>query len=286
MILDNVAVGVVTFNRLELLKEVIAGLRNQTTKPKQIFVVNNSSTDGTEEWLNQQTDIISVKQPNTGSSGGQYTSIKTMYDAGYEYIWIMDDDVVPVPDCLEQLSKHFQEDRVVTPLRWAVTGEVFWNDTLKLNMTNPFRTLWEVVITQKDLENEKIPAQGITFEGPLFHRKLVDKIGFPDRKFFIIGDDTEYWLRSIKAGFERYVITNARLDRKLPVAENEHIFTWRHYYIIRNLFALDRLHGNFWVKWLRPWFYFVKWLIRGKNIKNIKTTSKAFIDGYFYKQEL
>ena len=48
---DKVVAAVVTFNRLELLKQSINALRNQSKKPDAILVVNNSSTDGTGEWL-------------------------------------------------------------------------------------------------------------------------------------------------------------------------------------------------------------------------------------------
>ena len=113
----KIAAVVVTFNRLELLKKVIAGLRNQTRMPDKIIVVNNSSTDGTAEWLKENADLHVVTQPNWGSSGGQFTGSMEAYKLGYDYIWLMDDDVVARPDCLENMLKHSDENRVVAPLR-------------------------------------------------------------------------------------------------------------------------------------------------------------------------
>ena len=83
----QIAAVVVTFNRIELLKKVINALRNQTKKIDQIIVVNNSSTDGTLDWLNMQTDIIIVTQENLGSSGEQFTGAKTAFEMGFEWIW-------------------------------------------------------------------------------------------------------------------------------------------------------------------------------------------------------
>jgi hypothetical protein len=45
------------------------------------------------------------------------------------------------------------------------------------------------------------------------------------------------------------------------------------------------LHGNIIIRLIRPIGYFLVWLFRCKNIDNIKTTIKWFIDGYFYKSE-
>ena len=67
---------------MELLKECIQSLRNQTHKLDEIFIINNSSTDGTLEWLNTQTDLTVITQENSGSAGGQYTGIKTAYEKG------------------------------------------------------------------------------------------------------------------------------------------------------------------------------------------------------------
>lgn len=53
-----VGIVVVTYNRLLLLKENIESLREQTYTDYKIIVVNNGSTDGTEEWLMYQKDLI------------------------------------------------------------------------------------------------------------------------------------------------------------------------------------------------------------------------------------
>ena len=76
----RVAAVAVTFNRLEFLKELITSLKNQSRTPDEIIIVNNSSTDGTEEWLAEQDGLTVIKQGNTGSSGGQYTAYKTAYE--------------------------------------------------------------------------------------------------------------------------------------------------------------------------------------------------------------
>ena len=94
---------VVTFNRLELLKQGIECLRKQQ-KLTGIIVVNNGSTDGTREWLNAQPGLLVVHQDNVGGSGGFYTGIERAYSEGADWIWCMDDDVFPRPDCLDRLQ--------------------------------------------------------------------------------------------------------------------------------------------------------------------------------------
>ena len=119
----------------------------------------------------------------------------------------------------------------------------------------------------------------------MFHRSLVEKKGLPEKKFFIYGDDTEFFIRAEKAGYDIAIVRDARFDRKLEGFLSYGEFNWKYYYIIRNIIAIDVLHGNLAVRLLRPFAYLVSWLRRCKKAEDIKTTFKAFAHGYFYKSE-
>lgn len=279
----SIAVIVITFNRLELLRKTINGLKSQTHKIDEIIVVNNGSSDGTAEWLAQDSTLFVVTQENTGSSGGQYTGFKTAYERGHDWIWAMDDDVIPRADCLENMMKSITTNKIIAPLRISNDGTPFINDTIEFNLNNPFKNIWKGLLSQKDLNQDMIRAVGLTFEGPMFHRTLIEKIGLPEKKFFIYGDDSEYMIRANKAGFESYINTNAKLDRMLDAPDLNKEFSWKNYYIVRNIIAIDVLHGNFAVRWLRPFAYLISWLRKANNKSDRQTVIKAFKDGYFYK---
>ena len=78
---------VVSYNRRALLSECISALRNQTRKLDSILVINNGSTDDTEEWLKEQSDLVFITQKNLGSSGGFHAGISWAYKNGYSWIW-------------------------------------------------------------------------------------------------------------------------------------------------------------------------------------------------------
>ena len=56
--MEKVIAVVVTYNRQALLSECIAALRKQSRPLDSILVINNGSTDTTEEWLKQQSDVF------------------------------------------------------------------------------------------------------------------------------------------------------------------------------------------------------------------------------------
>lgn len=47
----NIAVVLVTYNRLDCLKITLQRYASQTLQPAYVVVVNNASTDGTEAYL-------------------------------------------------------------------------------------------------------------------------------------------------------------------------------------------------------------------------------------------
>lgn len=113
---------IVTYNRLPFLKQVVAALKHQTILIETILVVNNSSSDGTKEWLITQKDLITIEQQNTGSAGGYNTGVKWAYEQGADWIWMMDDDVLPAPDCLQQLLEYKTISECLHPVHIDVTG--------------------------------------------------------------------------------------------------------------------------------------------------------------------
>lgn len=282
--MDKIAAIVVTYNRISFLKEIIEALKIQTRKPDLIIVINNSSSDGTTEWLESQNELMIVNQENTGSSGGQYTGFKTAYELGFDWIWTMDDDVVPKANCLETLLVNFDENTIRAPYRLLPNGNVYLNDAISYNLTNPFKSFWKGIISEKNLAEKYSEAVGITFEGPLLHRSIISRIGYPDKKFFIFGDDTEYFIRAWKAGARLIVIRDALLQRKLEPVTDLTQFNFKTYYMVRNLVALNVIHGNRAVRIIRPFYYFFKWLTNARNLKDVKTVLKGFWDGYLYKQ--
>jgi GT2 family glycosyltransferase len=283
MLKGSVAAVVVTHNRLPLLQQVMTALSNQTHKIDKIFVINNDSTDGTFEWLCNLTqtnpDVMHIAQSNVGGAGGFWRGTVEAYNTGYEWIWEMDDDVVPAADCLERLMECATPDLVCVPLRIATEGDVYYgHDIIHFNMSNPFHSIWKDVFEAKDLVGDLTYIDGTTLEGPLFHRTMLERAGCVDAKFFIYADDTEYSIRLGKAGIKKAIVAKAKLQRMLPPAD-EHNFDWKTYYLIRNLITIDRRHGKFFVKHLRPFAYAAVWLTRCSRWADVKIVFKALRDG-------
>ncbi|MEP6846328.1 MAG: glycosyltransferase family 2 protein [Panacibacter sp.] len=198
---QSVAVVVVTYNRLELLRECLDSLRNQSRKPESIIIVNNASIDGTTAWLKTQEDIIVIDRVlNEGSAGGFYFGMKYATDHNYDWIWVMDDDAAPHADCLEKMLNTHNEKDVLTVLAPLVKE----GDTLITNHRSNFYIKPDLSGFQQPLgQGKELQPQVIefaSFVGFMISKKLINKCGLPDKDLFFQNDDVEYCLRINKYG--------------------------------------------------------------------------------------
>ena len=246
---------VVTYNRKELLKKVILSLK-EIPMLTSIVVVNNGSTDGTEQWLAEQTGIETITQANVGGSGGFYTGIKYAYEQGADWIWCMDDDVFPEPDCLSELLKvaNKEESGILCPRR-IQAGEVFVNECQKIDTTHTFSSMHQKRLTPE--VNEPLDIEGMVFEGPLIRRKVVESIGYPNKDLFIFYDDTDYSLRAVKAGFRVVYVPDAIMQKEKffsndTWAEKQQKKKWKRRYQVRNSAYFNHHYGTtFGVRYIR-----------------------------------
>jgi GT2 family glycosyltransferase len=214
---NKIAAVVVTYNRLELLKECVQSLRDQTRQLDEIIVVNNSSSDGTLEWLNEQNDMTVITQENSGSAGGQYTGIKTAYVKGYDWVWCFDSDVTPDINALDSFlsSKEFEMQNV------GFLSSLVYDQNKNISYINIPYLPRERDLVFNFLKEGTFPIISSSFGSVLINRKAIERVGYPNPAFFIWGDDVDYTFRIIESGFKGYLIRESvAIHHHLKNSEN------------------------------------------------------------------
>lgn len=196
---SNICAVVVTYNRLEMLKGTIKALKAQTI-PIDILIINNGSTDGTDEFLASEEGINVITQENVGGAGGFHRGMKEAVEQGYEFAWVMDDDVIPAPDCVEQLHNAYtfltSEGEKIGFLCSKVTNQ----EGVSVNMPavdgRPNETGY--ADWNKYIGRGYIKVFCSTFVSVFVPVGNIVRYGLPYKEFFIWGDDTEYTMRLAK----------------------------------------------------------------------------------------
>jgi rhamnopyranosyl-N-acetylglucosaminyl-diphospho-decaprenol beta-1,3/1,4-galactofuranosyltransferase len=288
----KIAAVVVTYNRLALLQECITSLRNQTRKLDEIIVVNNSSTDGTFEWLSSQTDLTVITQENSGSAGGQHTGIKTAYERGHDWIWCMDDDGFPDNNCLATLVRVIKQEMpaVVSPIVLNKINHsqlAFYSPILKKT-----KYLGSTILKNEFLNQsgEKIiEGFGFFYNGVLISRGVITKVGLPIRELFIWGEEQEYFFRMKKNKIRMVTCAEAlfyhpqtRLKLK-KILFDKYAYAGtiddRYYYLFRNKGYISKTYFRFFdIKYVISQCVFYVVFCRF-DIKSLRFFLKAYFDG-------
>jgi rhamnopyranosyl-N-acetylglucosaminyl-diphospho-decaprenol beta-1,3/1,4-galactofuranosyltransferase len=211
-------------------------------------VVNNGSSDGTKEFLDNEDGLLTIHQANLGGAGGFYAGMKYMMDNGYDWLWMMDDDGIAEAHQLEELMKYASERD------YPVVNALVLNRDRKdeLSFHAPVRF-------QKELDGQELTNAFVhPFNGTLIHRSVIEKVGMIKKEMFIWGDEMEYMERLRVNGYKPATIVKAihyhpkekgKKMRVIPFIDKYQIMDKpakfsKYYY--RNTGFMHREYGHHW----------------------------------------
>lgn len=234
----RVAAVVVTYNRMAMLRECLNALLTQTHPVDQILVIDNASTDGTSEMVSQHYagSVIYDRLPeNTGGAGGFHHGIKRAYERGFDWIWAMDDDAVPEPDCLAAL---FEKSDGAVPFLAPVVkhGRSGSYQLYHHKLRFDFDRIREHTLKDCDYEalSQITPLEANAFLGLLVRRTAISRHGLPDPEYFILYDDVDFTYRVTRGGTLGLLVANAIINHWDNSDVVPPMRTWKAYYHVRN----------------------------------------------------
>lgn len=286
---------IVTYNRKELLSQNIEMLLKQTMTVDSIIIVDNCSSDGTYEYLKNcgwttEPFLYLKTETNIGGAGGFYTGVKAAYEAGADWIVLMDDDGRMADEHTMEIlyraaRKLYDENRGERKL--FVNALVQKGELLSFKIDH----MYTVVEAMMAAKNGLIEGAANPFNGTLISRELVSDIGYPKKEFFIKGDEVDYKQRALDAGAYVGTVTEAKYIHPRPETVEKTVLgvkvpffveaPWKEYYAARNFTYMYKLQE--WYKGILFELIFVKLLavisLKCKKMETIKMLFKGVYDG-------
>ena len=251
------AAVVVTFNRKELLGNNIRMLLKQTLAFDRVFIVDNCSTDGTYDylvgqgWMNREPFVYIKTASNIGGAGGFYTGTKAAFEAGADWIVLMDDDGAAADEHTFEILFDAAHKLYVRNRKLFVNALVQQGELLSFKIDHMY-SVAEALAAAKDgiLEGAANP-----FNGTLISRELVEAIGYPNLDFFIKGDEVDYKQRALEAGADVATVVDARYSHPRPDTHERTVLgkrvpffveaPWKEYYAARNFTYMYKKKGQY-----------------------------------------
>ena len=194
----SVAAVIVTYNRKAKLRCCIDALLRQTgSVMPDIIVVDNNSSDGTDSMMKEYSGTPGIVYHrlllNSGGAGGFAYGLRRAVEAGYDHVWLMDDDCVPADDALAEFMKY---DSLHHGEYGFLSSRILWKDGSLCEMNVQRETVFRDIPAGK-LSEGSTPSEVAmaSFVSLFIPSHVVYDVGLPIREFFLWTDDWEYTRR-------------------------------------------------------------------------------------------
>jgi len=221
----HISVIIPTYNRYELLKRALNSVFSQTYTPFEVIVIDDGSTDETQQIVQDFPNIKYFYQENRGVSSARNLGIEK---SASDWIAFLDsDDEWHENKLEEQVFFHKQNPKVLM----SYTDEKWIRESVEVKVPKKFRKFGG------DIFNECLSHCIIAPSATLIHKDLLNAVGDFDESLEVC-EDYDLWLRiaqSYKIGL---------VDKKLitKYAGHEDQLSFKHWGMDRfRVIALEKL---------------------------------------------
>jgi len=249
--LPKVIVLALNWNRKDLVLSCLASLREQSYENFEVAVVDNGSTDGSENEIRQRHPWAEFIQngDNLGYAGGNNQGIRAAIARGADYVFLVNNDTKFDRQCIAELVKAAEKNRdygILGPVAFSYDGgNGALNSGFQLDWTLdrffPFHRIeGNVVLNQSE---EVCPVDAVQGDAFFVRREVFERIGLFDERFFLLVEECDFCLRAKEAGFMTGVAKGARFYRMISPSVGTST-PLRSYYATRNILLLISKHAK------------------------------------------
>ena len=258
---NKVIVLILSYNGKHLLDDSISSYLENNYHNFKVIVIDNGSTDGTEEYVNTKWKDIKVlrTEKNLGYSGGFNFGLDYAFNReNSEYVLITNNDVKADSKVISELVKVAKTDQNIG----FVTGKVYYFDNPNIFQTVGFsedKIKWvggHIGINQED-KGQYDQIEERFFSDDIFilvSKKLYNEVGGYDTEFQFQAEQFDWQIRAKKIGFKIFFAPHAKIWHKdsMTIGKNSPFKT---FYNVRNPLVVRLKHRDRnYLKIFFPWY--------------------------------
>ncbi|MGN6179193.1 MAG: glycosyltransferase [Mucilaginibacter sp.] len=267
----TVCILIVTYgDRWHLLERILQRL-NTFAQVAHVVVMDNASTydvaSKAKEICEEKVTVLTSVE-NLGSAGGYKKAIEYAVNATDANLFmLLDDDNLPAENVMDDLLRQwptidegndkkalfcFRDDRRShvmiakgeDPDRFYLVPDNFLGFHLFRILSNKLRKTKDARFVSMPLK-ERVIMPYVPYGGLLIHRRMIELIGYPDERFYLYVDDSEFTYRITQQGGHIWMIPACRIidiDKSQGINYKKRLFheqlldewSFRTYYHVRN----------------------------------------------------
>ncbi len=206
-----ISIVIPNYNGNKYLKECLDSVYAQSFKDFEVIIIDNASTDGSYEWVQEYRDIQFKRlDQNYGFSRAVNEGI---YLAQGEYVLLLNNDTIMAADFLQEILKEMESH----PKAFAVCSKMiqYHNPDLIDDAGDEYTLMgW----TRKRGDNESVTRYTKSEEvfsacagAALYRKSVFEEIGYFDENFFAYMEDVDISYRARIYGYENRYCAAAKI---------------------------------------------------------------------------
>ncbi|WP_016731932.1 glycosyltransferase family 2 protein [Saccharolobus islandicus] len=286
----KVSVAIPTYNRKEKLRRLLYSLKESTFKDFEIIVVDDASTDGTEEMIKNEFPYVKYIKHSKPTLVAKSRNDAIEASEG-DFIFFVDDDNVVEPDTIEKLVKFIETDEnvgTVAPVTcyYSLPDKVMYAGAVFSRFMRRTISLYSG-FPCKSLEGKVIEVD-VFANSYMFRKEAIMKSGLiPWKRIPWNGEDGYLQYKIKKMGFRNVTLGSARVYHDVDPKEGVKRYNeMRLYYAIKSKIIFHRDLDPFSKKitfyfslpiYISYWLYVVN--KAGRGMRGIKAVIQGLVDG-------
>lgn len=238
--MKRIGIFICNYNGKVYAMDCIKSLHKQTKQKFDLYVVDNASTDGSVETLKSEFgDSVHflLNEENLGGTGGFERGLQEGLKCGYEYIVLLDNDIVLKEDMLERMEDFMDDnpDAGIAGARVMIMDEPermqeygCYLDFEKFDAVTCRRMEKETPELPEVLECDYVPTCAV-----MIRADIMRKTGTMPKHTYIYYDDIELAYKMKLAGYRVVSLGNAKVWHKGGFRKAA-VNTFPKYYFLRN----------------------------------------------------
>lgn len=236
----STGVVICNYNKSQYVVKCIQSVLESNVDDYDVFVVDNASTDDSVEMIeNIYSDKVTLikNKENLGGSGGFNTGIRRVVDAGYKYLWCLDNDVLVDENALkyliEFLDNHDDTGMVGSKVYNMENPDIVQQFGMKIDFDNYCVEAKYLNYIEDGSMPEIVYSDAVAACSLLVRTDLIRIIGTMPEDNFLYWDDTEWGYRCNLAGYKVASYGKSQVLHSMG-AKKESSNTFPTYYAWRN----------------------------------------------------
>lgn len=286
--------AVLNYNGRDLLLETLESLTKMTYSNYKIVVIDNGSTDGSQEAVRIRYPTIELVEnnENLGVMAGYNKGLEYGLEKKADWIFLLNNDIVIDPELLTELVKVATTDDKIgllgPKIYFQSEPNKFWYAGGKINFFTGIishRGIRELDGGQYDRVED---TDYITGCAMLIKREVIEKVGMLDLIFSpMYSEDADYSIRVKRNGYRLMYVPTAKLWHKVSAFSGGGLTPLKTRYKVEHNFIIFKRYAK-WYHWLTiplciggmSIFFIIKELLSG-NFSIISALFRGFVNVFF-----